>query len=595
MLRQSLEILTRSDPELVQRICWPVESDHVVMDDDTGEVDYRLNQGRYRLSLADDAVARSLPAGAPEGAGMLVFGVGLGEQVDAILSARPDLRLVAWDRDPWLLRLALGRNDWSAALASGRLRLLLGSDLVEHASALAEIAARSPVVVHPFLVNIYRHERVWLQHEAGAGARPLVLLCAGGLFIDDLASALATAGFAPYTIDIHRLSTEELERTARRLRPALVAAINYTDGLAEFAAANGCKLICWEVDPATNPPSPCRGPTDEAYLFTYRRAQVAELRAAGFTHVQYLPLAANLSRRAPLPLTGADRERYGAPVSFVGSSMLPQAAGFRQTFLDAFAAAQPTAGLPAAQAALDQILAPQRRDFSRYVVPEAARRLLGDLAGSSGRPGDAGAHPSARLGDMERAAAEIAAAEKRLAYISRLARFGVRVWGDDGWTAAVSAGVAYQGPAGHALELTKIYCASLINIDIGRLYQDDIVTMRVFDVLACGGFVLAERSAALEELFEIGTEVDCYTTLDELEAKVAHYLAHPADARAIARRGWEAVRQRHDLRARVAHMLEIAGLLGASGTQRGAVGPAGGDAGQIVGQPGKDPRRQTTR
>ena len=86
------------------------------------------------------------------------------------------------------------------------------------------------------------------------------------------------------------------------------------------------------------------------------------------------------------------------------------------------------------------------------------------------------------------------------------------------------------------------------------MYQDDIVTMRVFDVLACGGFVLAERSSALAELFEIGAEVDCYASADELEAKVAHYLAHPDSARAIARRGREAVcAQARDGRAGGAH------------------------------------------
>ena len=534
MLRQSLEALTRSDPELVQRICWPVESDHVLVDD-SGEVHYRLNQGRYRLSLSDDAVARALPPGAPEGATLFVFGVGLGEPIDVILSARADLRVVAWERDPWLLRLALGQNDWSAALASGRLRLLLGSDLVEQAGAVAQSAALGLVVLHPFLANIYRNEQAWM--DPGAAARPRALLCAGGLFTDDLAAALITAGFAPYTVDIHRLSTEELERTAQRLCPTLIAAINYTDGLAEFAAANRCKLICWEVDPATNALAPCRGPTDDAFLFTYRRAQVAELRGAGFIHAEYLPLAANLARRRPLPLTGADREKYGAPVSFVGSSMRPQVAGFERAFHEAGGGA----------AALEEILAEQRGDFSRYLVPRAVQRLF---------PGET----PQRQAELARAAAEIAAAEKRLAYVSQLARFGMRVWGDDGWTSVQAAGVAYQGPAGHALELTKIYCATLINVDIGRLYQDDIVTMRVFDVLACGGFVLAERSSALAELFEVGTEIDGYDTLEELEAKVAHYLAHPAEAHAIARRGREAVRLRHDVNGRVAHMLATAGL-----------------------------------
>jgi Glycosyl transferases group 1/DUF based on E. rectale Gene description (DUF3880) len=565
MLRPNLEALARRDPELVQRIGWPVESDHVVLED-SGEVIYRLHQGRYRLNLSDEAVTRALPAAAPEGSEILVFGVGLGEPIEALLAltltARPDLRVVAWERDPWLLRLALGQNDWAAALASGRLRLLLGSDLVEAAVATGGRLGAGIVVLHPFLASVYRHERDWLDPQTVA--RPRALLCAGGLFTDDLAGALRDAGYAIFTIDLRRLSHEELDRTVQRLRPTLIAAINYTEGLAEFAAGHRCKLICWEVDPTTSAPpryQPLPGAADAdaapdgAYLFTYRRAQVAELRAGGFPHVEYLPLAADLARRAPVPLTGADRARYGAPVSFVGSSLLPQVAGFRQSFLTGFAPGQSGAEAQAA-ALLDRLLDEQRRDFSRYAITEALARHCPELARAD----------PARAVQLARWAGEIAAAEKRRAYVARLGRFGARVWGDDGWrtlnASGAGDGVQYQGPAGHGLELTKIYCASQINVDVGRLYQDDIVTMRVFDVLACGGFVLAESSPALAELFEVGVEVDCYASADELEAKVAHYLAHPAAAQAMAQRGRAAVQQRHTIAARVARMLGVSGLSG---------------------------------
>src|SRR5206468_3372517 len=101
----------------------------------------------------------------------------------------------------------------------------------------------------------------------------------GGLFVDDLATALRQAGFALFTADIHRLSQEELGRTVRQLRPVAIAAINYTEGLAEFAAAHGCKLLCWEIDPAISALPPCRADTSGAFIFTYRRANVAEFRA----------------------------------------------------------------------------------------------------------------------------------------------------------------------------------------------------------------------------------------------------------------------------------------------------------------------------
>ena len=131
----------------------------------------------------------------------------------------PDVGVVAWERDPWLLRLALGQNDWSAALASGRLRLLLGSDLIEHAAAMRARGTRgaAPRSTPFWARSTGTSARGWIRRRCD---RPLVLLCAGGLFVDDLAAALGRAGFAPYTLDIHRLSREELDRTMGRLRPA---------------------------------------------------------------------------------------------------------------------------------------------------------------------------------------------------------------------------------------------------------------------------------------------------------------------------------------------------------------------------------------
>ncbi|HEY2900382.1 MAG TPA: glycosyltransferase, partial [Polyangia bacterium] len=482
---------------------------------------------------------------------VLVFGVGTGELITALRAARPGLTITAWDRDPWLLRLALQRQPWAEALAAGTLRLRLGTDLIDDAAASDGVPA-ARVVLHPLLGAIYQNDRPLL--EPGVARRPLALVGAGGLFVDDLGSALRAEGLATFTLDLHRLAQEELDRALRVRRPAFLAAINYTEGLAEFAAAHGCKLLVWEIDPATSALPPCRAPTTAAHVFTYRQANVADFRAAGFVNVTYLPLGADPQRRAPVALTSAERARYGAPVTFVGSSLVPQRVGFRRAFTAAFATALAEAGQSTTEAAetdaeadavMRDVLAEQRRDLSRYRVPALLAARRPDLARAVPQHLDA----------LARLLAELAAADKRAAAVARLCRHQIAVWGDDGWRATPELGAHYRGPAGHAIELTKIYNASLINLDVGRLYQNDIVTMRVFDVLCCGGFVLAEHSDALEDLFVVGSEIDCYHSLDEMEAKVAHYCAHPEAAWAIAARGRQAVLSRHTIALRVRQML----------------------------------------
>ncbi len=455
---------------------------------------------------------------------------------------------MAWDRDPLMLRLALSAADHGAALQSGRLRPALGVDLLDlrdQAPLDAWTAVR-----HPLLGQIYHGEWDLLQAGSAPDA-PRALLCEGGLFVEDLRDALTARGYAVYTADAERLAVEELEQLARRFAPELVLTINYRTGLAELCERLGLPLISWEIDPTVDRIAPCAVSPTRARVYTYRRAQVPAFEAAGFSRVAYLPLAANPQRRTPVALSSEERTRYEAPLCFVGESMVEPAARFRQQLLQAFVALRGGAddALAQGELLLEGILAEQRADYARFVLRELVAERLGELAAAVAAQGEGNAD------DLVMLVAEIAAAEKRLSYVASLARLGLRVWGDAGWRAVEPHGVTYMGPAGHLHELNKVYCGARINIDIGRIYQSDIVTMRVFDVLACGGFIIAEQSEALDELLEVGQEVEVYRTLDELCDKVEHYQAHPEQAAAIAKRGMARVRRDHTIARRLETML----------------------------------------
>jgi len=61
--------------------------------------------------------------------------------------------------------------------------------------------------------------------------------------------------------------------------------------------------------------------------------------------------------------------------------------------------------------------------------------------------------------------------------------------------------------------------------------------MRTFEVPACGGFMLHERTPELLEFYEEGKEVACFGSAQELAEKIQYYLAHPQEREAIARSG----------------------------------------------------------
>ncbi len=550
-LLANLAALRPVDPGLVERITWPCNSEHVSwIDDDLAE--YRVHRTWHRLSLEQDEIDRVL-AGYDPDRPVLLLGLGLGEILESV-AHRARAPVHAWERDPWLLRQVLSRQPWGERLDTVRFHLttdllgLLGDD------------TPAQVLRHPLLGSIYRQEDALLRD--GVGERR-ALLGLGGLFVDDVADALRDEGYSVIPWDLAGWSQEELAHVAEASEAEVAVAVNYTHGLAEACADLGVPLTVWEIDPSTDALPALPGGSDGAAsrgatIGTWRASHVAEFRRAGFSDVRFVPLAANPRSRVPMTLSADDVEHYGADVIFVGASMVDQGLSFRRRLIAAHVLARggdPSAAIEEAERAIESVLDAQREDFSTYRVPELLAEALPMFASPQGEAVRAaldGARPDALLGEM-------AAADKRITYVANLGQVGIHVWGDEGWTHATPYGAIHRGPAGHRGELNLIYSTDAIHLDIGRLYQGDIVTMRVFDVLACGGFCLAEWSPGLADLFEIGVELDAYRTLEEMLAKVGHWLeAGPEARRAVGARGRERVLRDHTIRARISSLLSPA-------------------------------------
>jgi len=531
-LLRNLQGMEMSDPALVRRLRLPVENDHVL--DSFGEAP-RRKMGRAWVPLVQDLANYSFPAPPAEGP-VLVFGVGLGEAVLEAVERYPESEIIAWDRDPWIVLLALSRRDFTGAIASGRLRFLLGADLVELQGQLPDAT-----ICHPILTTVYERELHFVQQSPDL---PRALICEGELFLDDLDELIREQGHSTWTWEISRLAADELSVAVERLQPAFVAGINFRDGLCEACRDFGLPLALWEVDPRLRRPRPVQGTTDHTHLFTYRKAHVRWYQEAGFEHVSYLPLAANLQRRHPVSIAPEEQERLGGAVCFVGNSTMGRVEQAKGDFLRAWSGRfGPGEG---GRELLGSLLQAQVQSGSRFVAAE-----LLDEAQPGWRKQEIGAgepDPAIWVG-------EVATAARRINTICNLGPLGVRVWGDEGWQQCESHGVRYMGRASHFEDLTSLYSNGGIHVDIGRVYQQDIVTMRVFDVLACGGFLLADPSDALLELFEPGVELETWSTLDELVEKVRWYLEHPDKAAAIGKRGRERVLRDHGLRDRLRPML----------------------------------------
>ena len=544
-LKKNLAALGHANENFVQRICLPVDGNHVHFLKN-GEISYQMHQTLFPFVIDGEELEGTLK-NVNDSKNILLFGIGLGEQLDYLLGEFTEVGITVWDRDPWLIRLALMKKDFSHYIRSGRLQFYMGADILD----ILDMAKVASIVCHPLLRSFYKNE--WNLLQNGLGEKRAVV-CSGGLFVDDVSRALKVFGYTLYTLDVTRLSVEEISLTIKRFNPQVAFAINYVNGLAELFESHGVDLICWEVDPATDHLKPISSNPDRAYVFTYREANVEEFVKAGFKNVEHLPLASDTEKRMPTKLSTEEHDIYDAKLSFVGSSMIENAISLRKIFLSQYKAYQDGSddAVEEGNRLLEEVLSVQRKDFSIYVIPDLLNKLFSGFIGYLLKI--SGAHdPFILVG-------EIAAAEKRVNYIANLGGLDVKVWGDEGWLSTEQYGVKYMGSAGHTYEINKIYNASSINVDINRLYQMDIIPMRIFDIMACGGFVLAEYSKELSNIFEIGKEVETYSTLDELLSKATYYLDHESEALEIAERGKDEVRKNHTISGRVKHMLNACGV-----------------------------------
>jgi hypothetical protein len=114
-------------------------------------------------------------------------------------------------------------------------------------------------------------------------------------------------------------------------------------------------------------------------------------------------------------------------------------------------------------------------------------------------------------------------------------------------------------------EQVRIINRSKINLGMGGIgYSERLTTVKTRDFEipgAGGGLYLTTFNPDLAGHFVVGQEIVCYQSRDEMLELIRFYLAHPAEAREIARRGRERCLREHRWLHRYRAVLQILGIL----------------------------------
>ncbi|SDB29554.1 spore maturation protein CgeB [Desulfonatronum thiosulfatophilum] len=279
-------------------------------------------------------------------------------------------------------------------------------------------------------------------------------------------------------------------------------------------------------------------------IFTWDADNVDSLRGLGFEHVHYLPLGTDVHRfRPPSAAVSPCPREWRAEVSFVGNSM----------------AAKVAARLKVGRFPRPMLLAYRKIACS-----------FGDSSADSVRE-----HLQTDFPNIFEAFQALPSIEDRLAYetaitweatriyrnrcIRQILPFNPLIAGDRYWKRALRDSVGswrWHPELNYYADLPRFYPCSAINFNCTSMQMKGAVNQRVFDVPACGGFLVTDQRRQMDHLFEPGREVVAYASPEEIPDLVRHYLRRPGARERVSLAARKRIMQEHTYDHRMTRLLK---------------------------------------
>lgn len=373
------------------------------------------------------------------------------------------------------------------------------------------------------------------------------------LILKDVVEVLRGYGHNLYGLYPRSVTVTSFVKTCMQYDADWVFGINFSPEIAYLCSRVGISYVSWTIDPISSERYKLIEGTNAkmCICFAHDIRTVAKFRDLGID-AQHMFLAAPGIRRKPI----TDKkllQHYSCDASFVGNSMVDEIVALERHIKS-----------------LEPLLLNKKQQKKVIItIMKWLKNTTIQLSNSSDYQGldsmEGWSNVPTELQNLDIDLSQkrellflingsLAALHRQnVIYKIQNASHKIHVWGDKHWSKVHP---YYQGKADHNDELTKIYCASGLNIDIPRLYQRNTINMRVFDAMTVGGAVLSERNDAILELFEEDHDIILYTSPDEIEDKIKWWSTHPEERKKLAQKGMKKVRENHLISHRVNRMLQ---------------------------------------
>lgn len=330
-----------------------------------------------------------------------------------------------------------------------------------------------------------------------------------------------------------------------------VFTVNFFPIISDVCQIFKIPYICWTVDSpvlelfAKSIQNPCNR------IFLFDMAQYNEIAPLNPGHVFHFPLAVNVKAKQTViqQASVTDTEKFAADVSFVGSLYTEKCPYDKLTNPSNYLSGY-----------LNGLIESQLRVYGYYFVEdlltdEMIVEFKAHLPNFYSYPLDTFLTDRITMAQLY-LGSKITAVE-RLRTMELLSQhFSLDLYtGSDTSTLPLAHN---RGFAKSLTEMPIIFHESKINLNPTSKSIRTGLPQRIFDIMGCGGFVLTNFQPELPDIFEIGSEIAAYGSLEELKDLTAYYLAHDTERQEIAHAGFEKVARYYNYPVRLEQLLHLA-------------------------------------
>lgn len=325
-----------------------------------------------------------------------------------------------------------------------------------------------------------------------------------------------------------------------------VFSINFHPSVSDVCKILKVKYVSWVVD-APLPSlfsSQVKNPNNKIFIFD--RKQWERVKDFNSGNIIHLPLGTNQKHNESVisSITESERKRYTSDVSFVGSlytekcsyELLGQLPEYEKAYLDAVVDAQTKI---------------YGYNFCEELISDRIIEALHQLPSYEVTP-DMEVYEKYLLAHTYLGAK--VTVKERIQLITALSEHynvDLYTYGETKFLPKVN----NKGTVSSDREQIIVFNLSKINLNITTKPIISGLSLRVWDVMGSGGFMMSNYQEEIEDYFVVGEDIEVFSSEEELVDKVGYYLKHDDIRKKIARSGYEKVRKYYTYDERIKQMI----------------------------------------